>query len=67
MHERRSRLTDWEHDCLIVHFVAGVTGRAAGELVGVHRNTASSFHARLRKVIGRAFGELIVKSRCRRR
>ncbi len=51
MYERRSRLSDWKQDRLIEHFVAGTTGRAAAELVGVHRNTASSFYTRLRKVI----------------
>ena len=51
MYERRSRLSDWKRDRLIEHFVAGTTGRAAAELVGVHRNTASSFYTRLRKVI----------------
>ena len=32
-------------------FVAGVSARAAAEIVGVHRNTAASFFMRLRKLI----------------
>ena len=36
---------------MIREFVAGTTGRAAAELVRVHRNTAASFYTRLRKVI----------------
>ncbi len=36
---------------MIERFVAGTTGRAAGELVSVHRNTASSFYNRPRRVI----------------
>ncbi len=51
MYERQSRLSDWKRERLIEHFVAGTTGRAAAELVGVHRNTAASFYTRLRKVI----------------
>ena len=42
MYERQSKLSDWKRDRLIEHFVAGTTGRAAAELVGVHRNTAAS-------------------------
>ena len=51
MYERQSRLEDWVRSWLIESFVAGTTGRAAAELVGVHRNTAASFYTRLRKVI----------------
>ena len=36
---------------MIERFVAGTTGRAADELVRIHRNTASSFYTRLRRVI----------------
>ena len=51
MYERQSRLSDRKRERLIEHFVARKTGRAAAELVGVHRNTAASFYTRLRKVI----------------
>ncbi len=51
MYERQSRLSDRKRERLIEHFVALKTGRAAAELVGVHRNTAASFYTRLRKVI----------------
>ena len=51
MYERQSRLSDRKRELLIEHFVASKTGRAAAELVGVHRNTAASFYTRLRKVI----------------
>lgn len=36
---------------LVKLFVAGATARAAGEIVGVHRNTAASFFMRLRYLI----------------
>ena len=32
-------------------FVAGATARATSEIVGVHRNTATSFFMRLRRLI----------------
>jgi transposase len=32
-------------------FIAGSTARAAGEIVGVHRNTATTYFTRLRRVI----------------
>lgn len=51
MYQRQSRLSDRKRERLIEHFVARKTGRAAAELVGVHRNTAASFYTRLRKVI----------------
>ena len=51
MYERRSRLSRAKRNRLMEHFVAGTTARAAGELVGVHRNTAASYYTRLRKVI----------------
>ena len=35
---------------MIERFVAGTTGRAADELVKIHRNTASSFYTRLRRL-----------------
>ena len=50
MYERRSRLSSRQQAELIKLFVAGATARAAGEIVGVHRNTAASF-MRLRRLI----------------
>lgn len=51
MYERRSRLSRRQQSELIRFFVAGSTARAAGEIVGVHRNTASSYFMRLRRLI----------------
>jgi transposase len=53
MYARQSRLSQTKRDRLTEHFVAGTTARAAGELVGVHRNTAASFYVRLRRVIAK--------------
>ena len=51
MYERRSRLSLRQQSELIKLFVAGATTRTAGELVGVHRNTAVSYFIRLRRLI----------------
>ena len=51
MCERRSRLSLRQQSGLIKLFVAGATARTAGELVGVHRNTAVSYFMRLRRLI----------------
>ena len=51
MYKRRSRLTARQQSKLIEYFVAGVTARAASELVGVQANTAIRFFMRLRKLI----------------
>ena len=48
---RVGRLGKRTRDRLIEHFVAGTTAQAASDLMGVHRNSASSFYTRLRKVI----------------
>ena len=40
MYARRSRLSRYKQYELLKMFVAGVTARAASEVVGVHRNTA---------------------------
>ena len=48
---RRSRLDSARTRRLLEHFVAGTTARTAAELVGVNRNTATSFYHRLRKLI----------------
>ena len=51
MYERRSRLSLRQQSELIKLFVAGATARTAGELVGVHRNTAVFYFMRLRRLI----------------
>ena len=51
MYERRSRLSLRQQSELIKLFVAGATARTAGELVGVHRNTAVSYFMRLSRLI----------------
>ena len=51
MYERRSRLNSRQQAELIKFFVAGATARAAGEIAGVNRNTATSFFMRLRRLI----------------
>ena len=51
MYERRSRLNYRQQAELIKFFVAGATARAAGEMVGVNRNTATSYFMRLRRLI----------------
>lgn len=51
MYERRSRLSSRQQSELIKLFVAGATARTAGELVGVHRNTAVSCFMRLGRLI----------------
>ena len=51
MYERRSRLSNRQQTELIKFFVAGATARAAGEMVGVNRNTAASYFMRLRRLI----------------
>ena len=51
MYERRSRLSSRQQSELIKLFGAGATARTAGELVGVHRNTAVSYFMRLSRLI----------------
>ena len=48
---RKSRLSRAVQHRLIEHFVAGTTARCAGDLVGVHRNTAAYYFLRLREII----------------
>jgi transposase len=48
---RKSRLSRAIQHRLIEHFVAGTTARCAGDLVGVHRNTAAYYFLRLREII----------------
>ena len=51
MYERRSRLNSRQQTELIKFFVAGATARAAGEIAGVNRNTATSYFMRPRCLI----------------
>ena len=51
MYERRSRLNSRQQAELIKFFVAGATARAAGEIAGVNRNTATSYFMRLHRLI----------------
>lgn len=51
MYARKSRLSNHKQMRLIEHFVAGTTGRAAAEIVGVQANTAANFYMRLRQLI----------------
>ena len=51
MYERHSRLTTHQQSELIKLFVAGVTARAASELIIIQTNTVSNFFLRLRKLI----------------
>ena len=51
MYARRSRLSPRKQMDLLRMFVAGATARATSEIVGVHRNTATSFFMRLRRLI----------------
>ncbi len=51
MYTRRSRLSAQKQGRLIEYFVAGVTARAAAELLGVNRKTAISFFMMLRMLI----------------
>lgn len=53
MYERRSSLSLGQQSELIKLFVAGATVRTAGELSGVHRNTAVSY---LRVLLCNVFG-----------
>ena len=56
-HRRRSRLAKPVQEALIVHFVAGVPARTAGELVGINRNSAILFYHKLREVIAGKLAE----------
>ena len=51
MNERRIRLSRYKQYELLKMFVAGVSTRAASEIVGVHRNTAAKFYMRLHQLI----------------
>ena len=51
MHVSRCCLTEKQQDRLAEFFVAGVTARSAGDLVGVNHKTAAFFYHRLREII----------------
>ena len=51
MYHRKSRLSVKKQNGLITHFVAGTTARAKSEIIGVNKNTATSYFMRLRKLI----------------
>ncbi len=51
MYVRKSRLSGRQQSKLIEHFVAGVTARAASELMGIQANTGIRFYHRLRQLI----------------
>lgn len=51
MYQRKSRLSAHKQSDLIKLFVAGSTARAAAEIVGVNKHTASTYFMRLRQLI----------------
>ena len=53
MRLKHSRLTHFQTNKLLEHFVAGTPARTAADLVGVNRNTARQFYHRLRQIIAR--------------
>ena len=57
MHVSRCRLTEKQQDRLAEFFVAGVTARSAGDLVGVNHKTAAFFYHRLREIIAHHLAE----------
>lgn len=50
---RKSRLPPSIQEALILQFVAGTTARAAADLVGVNRHTATLYFRKLRELIAR--------------
>ncbi|MGH7013199.1 MAG: IS1595 family transposase [Stellaceae bacterium] len=54
---RRSRLPPSIQEALIAHFVAGATARAAAELAGVNRHTATLYFHKLRGLIATRLAE----------
>jgi transposase len=51
MRLRRSKLTHFQTDRLLEHFVAGTPARTAALLVGVNRNSVNLFYMKIRTVI----------------
>ncbi len=48
---KHSKLTHFQSNKLVEHFIAGTPARTAAELVGVNRNTARDFYHKLREII----------------
>ena len=48
---KHSKLTHFQTNKLLEHFVAGTPARIACDLVGVNCNTARQFYHRLRQII----------------
>ena len=57
MHVRHCKLREKQQDRLAEFFVAGVTARAAADLLGIHRHSAALFYHRLRQIIAAALGD----------
>ena len=51
MYQRKSRMSTRQHYRLIEHFVAGITARAASQIIGVQATTSARFYMRIRKFI----------------
>ena len=51
MYHRKSSVSTRQQYRLIEHFVAGITARAASQIVGVQATTSAQFYVRLRKLI----------------
>jgi len=48
-----SKLSHYQSNRLLEHFVAGVSARTAADLVGINRRTGIHFYHRLRTIIAR--------------
>jgi len=57
MRLKHSKLTDFQTNRLLEHYVAGTPARTAALLIGVNRNTVTQFYHRLRCIIAKRLGE----------
>ncbi|MEL7018862.1 MAG: hypothetical protein AAGL18_09070 [Pseudomonadota bacterium] len=57
MRLKHSKLSDFQTNRLLEHYVAGTPARTAALLVGVNRNTVTQFYHRLRCIIAQRLGE----------
>ena len=57
MRLKHSKLTDFQTNRLLEHYVAGTPARTTALLVGVNRNTVTQFYHRLRCIIAQRLGE----------
>jgi len=57
MRLKYSKLTDFQTNRLLEHYVAGTPARTAALLVGVNRNTVTQFYHRLRDIIAQKLSE----------